>query len=52
MREKTAELLRLVSGITGDSEIAAAISGSAGLGLAEAAHNPFIQEVFATGEVV
>lgn len=52
VREKTAELLRLVGGITGDGEIAAAISGSAGLGLAEAAHIPFIQEVFATGEVV
>lgn len=52
VREKTAELLRLISGITGDGEIAAAISGSAGLGLAEAANIPFIQEVFATGEVV
>ncbi len=52
VREKTAELLRLISGITGDSKIAAAISGSAGLGLAEAAEIPFIQEVFATGEVV
>ncbi len=52
VREKTAELLRLVGGITGDGEIAGAISGSAGLGLAEAAHIPFIQEVFATGEVV
>lgn len=52
VREKTAELLHLVGGITGDSEIAAAISGSAGLGLAEAAHIQFIQEVFATGEVV
>ena len=52
VREKTAELLRLISGITGDGEIAAAISGSAGLGLAEAANIPFVQEVFATGEVV
>ena len=52
VREKTEELLRLVSGITGDSQIAAAVSGSAGLGLAEAAHIPFVQEVFATGEVV
>lgn len=52
VREKTAELLHLVGGITGDGEIAAAISGSAGLGLAEAANIPFIQEVFATGEVV
>lgn len=52
VREKTAELLHLVSAITGDNKITAAISGSAGLGLAEAAHIPFIQEVFATGEVV
>ncbi len=52
VREKTAELLRLISAITGDSKIAAAVSGSAGLGLAEAAEIPFIQEVFATGEVV
>ncbi len=52
VREKTAELLRLVSEITGDEQISAAISGSAGLGLAEAAHIPFVQEVFATGEVV
>ena len=52
VREKTAELLRLITGITGDSKITAAISGSAGLGLAEAADIPFIQEVFATGEVV
>lgn len=52
VREKTEELLRLVGAITGDSQIAAAVSGSAGLGLAEAAHIPFVQEVFATGEVV
>ena len=52
VREKTAELLRLISEITGDEQISAAISGSAGLGLAEAAHIPFVQEVFATGEVV
>ena len=52
VREKTAELLRLVSDITDDEQISAAISGSAGLGLAEAAHIPFVQEVFATGEVV
>ena len=36
VREKTAELLRLISGITGDSEIAAAISGSAGLEIGRA----------------
>lgn len=52
VREKTVELLHLIGGITGKAQIAAAISGSAGLGLAEAANIPFIQEVFATGEVV
>ncbi|MFQ8952377.1 MAG: hypothetical protein ACLR56_04760 [Oscillospiraceae bacterium] len=45
VREKTAELLRLVKEIAGDKAVKAAISGSAGLGLAEAAHIPFVQEV-------
>lgn len=52
VREKTAELLRLAKEIAGGREIKAAISGSAGLGLAEAAHIPFVQEVFATAQVV
>ena len=52
VREKTAELLALVKQITGTAYIDTAISGSAGLGLAEAADIPFVQEVFATGEVV
>ena len=52
VREKTAELLRLVKENTADGGIKAAISGSAGLGLAEAAHIPFVQEVFATAQVV
>lgn len=52
VREKTAELLRLVKEIAGDKAVKAAISGSAGLGLAEAAHIPFVQEVFATAQVV
>ena len=52
VREKTAELLALVEQITGTAYIDTAISGSAGLGLAEAADIPFVQEVFATGEVV
>ena len=51
VREKTAELLRLVKEIAGDKAVKAAISGSAGLGLAEAAHIPFVQEVFATALV-
>ena len=52
VREKTAELLRLVKEIAGNKAVKAAISGSAGLGLAEAAHIPFVQEVFATAQVV
>ena len=52
VREKTAELLREVEKICGDRPLKAAVSGSAGLGLCEAANLPFVQEVFATGEVV
>ncbi len=52
VREKTAQLLREVSEVSGDAPLSVAISGSAGLGLSQAAELPFAQEVFATGEVV
>ena len=52
VREKTVSLLQEISDIAGDEEVAVAISGSAGLGLAQSAGIPFVQEVFATGEVV
>ncbi len=52
VREKTLELVSEIKAITGDEEMAVAVSGSAGLGLAEAAGLDFVQEVFATGEVV
>lgn len=52
VREKTAELLRRIEPLVKDVPLRAAISGSAGLGLAEAARLPFVQEVFATAEVV
>ena len=52
VREKTAELLERIRPLVKGEEMAIAISGSAGLGLAEAIGAPFIQEVFATGEVV
>lgn len=52
VREKTAELLQLVKSVAGTAYMDTAISGSAGLGLAEAAGIPFVQEVFATGEVI
>lgn len=52
VREKTVELLREANAVAGDEPVSAAVSGSAGLGLAEAAGLPFVQEVFATAEVV
>ncbi|MBQ8894359.1 MAG: 2-hydroxyacyl-CoA dehydratase [Clostridia bacterium] len=52
VREKTAELLERIRPLVEGKKLAFAISGSAGLGLAEAIGAPFIQEVFATGEVV
>ncbi len=52
VREKTAELLEQIRPLVGGRELAFAVSGSAGLGLAEAIGAPFVQEVFATGEVV
>jgi len=52
VREKALELLTDIGDLVGGGDIAVAVSGSAGLGLAAAAGLPFIQEVFATGEVV
>lgn len=52
VREKTVELLSEICDIVGEEPMALALSGSAGLGLAQAAGIPFVQEVFATAEVV
>ncbi len=52
VREKCVELLEDVKEIIGDEPFAIAISGSAGLGLAQGCNLPFVQEVFATSEVV
>ena len=52
VREKTVSLLQEILDIAGDEQVAVAVSGSAGLGLAQSAGIPFVQEVFATGEVV
>jgi len=52
VRKKTCELLNDIKNITGTDKIYAAVSGSAGLGLAGKAGLPFVQEVFATGEVI
>lgn len=51
VREKTLELVKQAREYL-DGEFHAAISGSAGLGLAEKAGIPFVQEVFATAETV
>ncbi len=52
VREKTAQMLADIKDLVGTHPLAVAISGSAGLGLAEAIGVPFVQEVFATGEVI
>lgn len=52
VRPKTLELLRRAGGLLESEPFTIALSGSAGLGMAKAAGLPFIQEVFATGEVV
>ncbi len=51
-RQKILELLTDLEGIAGDGLLRAAVSGSAGIGLAEAANLPFQQEVFVVGELV
>ena len=52
VRSKTLELLRDAGEFISCGKIKVAISGSAGLGMANAAGLAFVQEVFATGEVV
>lgn len=52
VRQKTLEMLEELRPLLDGKKFYAALSGSAGLGLAEACNIPFVQEVFATGEVV
>jgi len=52
VRQKTLELIKDCAHVIGDGEIKVAVSGSAGLGMANAAGLAFVQEVFATGEVI
>ena len=52
VRQKAAELTREAESFLKGRSFTASISGSAGLGLAKAAGLPFVQEVFATGQVV
>ena len=53
IRETLTALINEAAGVIGrDTRFTVAMSGSAGLGLAEAAGIPFVQEVWATGEVI
>ena len=52
VRQKTLEMLSRLPSVAPNEEILVAISGSAGLGLAQNAELTFVQEVFATGEAV
>ena len=52
VRTKTAEVLRMAKEIVGDAQVQAAVSGSAGFGVAKVTGLPFVQEVFASGEAV
>lgn len=52
VREKTLEMLEELASSVGDISVKAAVSGSAGLGLADGVGLQFVQEVYAEGEVV
>ncbi len=52
VREKALEMVRQAGDCLKGKTIYAAVSGSAGYGMANAAGIPFVQEVFATGEMV
>jgi len=52
VRSKILEMLREAASVLGGEAFTAAMSGSAGLGLAKDAGIPFVQEVWATGQIV
>ena len=52
VKEKTIELLKKAKNYTGDSKITIALSGSAGMGLAQSSDIEFVQEVYATSKTV
>jgi len=52
VRTKTLEILEQAEPYLRDRSFTVSISGSAGLGMAEAAGVPFVQEVYATGAVI
>ncbi len=52
VRAKTLEILKRLEPLIGGDNVKVTVSGSAGLGLANSANIDFIQEVFATSEVI
>ncbi len=52
VRQKTIEMVQEIEPLLRSRTFTVSISGSAGLGLANAAGIPFVQEVYATGEVI
>ncbi len=52
IRETLSKMLRDAARAIGENSFTVALSGSAGLGLAEAAGIPFVQEVWATASIV
>ena len=52
VRQKTIEMVQEIEPLLRGRKFTVSISGSAGLGLANAAGIPFVQEVYATGEVI
>ncbi|MEE1019406.1 MAG: acyl-CoA dehydratase activase, partial [Acutalibacteraceae bacterium] len=52
VRQKTLEMIKAIEPLLDGKQIRVAIAGSAGMGMANAANLPFVQEVFATGETV
>ena len=51
-RAKTVEILNRIKPLIGNSKVRVTVSGSAGLGVANSAKLEFIQEVFATSEII
>lgn len=52
VQDKTIELLQQAEDLLAEAPFTVALSGSAGLGLSEISGLPFVQEVYATGEIV
>ncbi len=52
VRETTLKMVEEAKDIIGNEQFSVAITGSAGLGVARATEIPFVQEVYATGELV